>query len=898
MSATSPSERVAREHAFASVYRALLGGGAEAKFGRFTLLRPLGRGAQGRVYAAFDPTLEREVALKLMAADSPGAIERGLAEGRALARLRHPNLVQIHDVVQQDGVIALAMERVDGPTLRQWLCDRPTPAEIVETLLAIARGFSALHTAGLTHRDLKPANVVVDRELGPRIVDLGLAREADAAPTGRLRSGTPEYRAPEQRDGVNVGPAADQYAWAVVAWEALSGTRPADAGAVASGIPRGLVAILRRALEQDPARRFPSMAALLDAVQQQRRSTRRRRTALAAVLGAAMLLAWQWAIGPGYVCEPDPSLANAWDEERSHRLRERLAGLAGSTADELAAHIADELDTDHLALLQTSQWVCEEERQGRARADERFCVSQAAAEFDVVVHALSRLDAAALADGADLVARMPPVDACRRDPAARPIQANAHDLAELARVRGTLQGIGSACGTMSVDACRRRFDELTVAVAPGDCTIAPIADFERGRGLLLAGDDAGAYEHLSTAAWAAESCGLANVELAAKRYCAGLTARRAELEQARWWLASARAAFGRLPDAGRRRGELELTRGIVLALEGDPRRSVEALQEAVALLEPQRDAASETLTMAYVNLGQSAREAGAYARAVSSIEAGLELQRARSGPNHPEVGRTLNSLAIARHEAGDPAAAERTLAAAIALFEAWGDRYPNDLADALGNLGSMRRAAGRLDEAEAAYRRSLELRKTFGGGEAATIGTLHNLANLDAMRGDLEGAASQLRDALHLAAQAWGEGHPQADTIAVSLGNVRLKQLRFDDAYAVSCPAAHRIRERLGNDHRQTIQAAAVCATAMVSRGDHAGVVEGFGGVLAGSAELPGNDRAALRFALAQSKWNLGERGEGLAMAERAAQELAGDEAGRAEVVAWIDAATTGRDRG
>jgi tetratricopeptide (TPR) repeat protein len=897
MSETSPSEAVAREQAFASVYRALLGGGGEAKFGRFALSRPLGRGAQGRVYAAFDPTLEREVALKLMAADSPGAIERGLAEGRALARLRHPNLVQIHDVVQQDGVIALAMERVDGPTLRQWLHSRPTRAEIVETLLAIARGLSALHAAGLTHRDIKPANVVVDRELGPRIVDLGLAREADAAPTGRLRSGTPEYRAPEQRDGVNVGPAADQYAWAVVAWEALSGTRPADAGAVASGIPRGLVAILRRALEQDPARRFPGMAALLDAVQQRRRSTRRRRMALAAALGAATLVAWQWAIAPDYVCEPAPSIASIWDEDRSHRLRERLSGL-GPPAAELATHITDELDADHLALLRTSQWVCEEEEQGRDHADERFCLSQAAAELEVVVRTLSQLDGAALADGADLVARMPPADVCRRDPTARPSTTNAHGLAELARERGTLRALGNACATMSVDACERRFDERAAAVAPGDCTVAPIAEFERGRGLLLAGDDAAAHEHLSTAAWAAEACGLTNVEFAAKRHCAGLTARRGELEQARWWLAAARAALGRLPDAGHRRGELALTHGIVLSLEGDPRRSVDVLQEAVALLEPQREVAGEMLTVAYVSLGQSAREAGAYARAVSSIEAGLELQRERLGPRHPGVGRTLNSLAIARQQAGDPAGAARTLEAAITLFDGWGDRYPNDLADALGNLGSMRRAAGRFDEAEAAYRRALALRQKHGRSKAETVGTLHNLATLDAMRGDLDGAASQLHDALNLAAQAWGEGHPQADTIAVSLGNVRLKQSRFDDAYAVGCPAAHRIRVRLGNDHRDTIRAAGVCAIAMVSRGDHAGVLEGFGGVLAGSAEVPSNDRAALRFALAQSKWSLGERAEGLAMAERAAQELSGDEAGRDEVVAWIDAATTGRDRG
>ena len=796
MTDTTPSEAVARAHAFAAVHRGLLGGGAEARFGRFTLRRQLGRGAQGRVYAAFDPTLEREVALKLMAADSPGALERGLAEGRALAKLRHPNLVRIHDVVQEEGVIALAMERVDGPTLREWVQAGPSRVEIVGALLAVARGLVALHAAGLTHRDVKPTNVVVDRELGPQIIDLGLARELEGQPTGSHRSGTPEYRAPEQRDGLEVGPSVDQYAWAVVAWEALSGTRPAGATADASGIPRALVPVLRRALAEDPADRFESMAALVGAVQRRRRVKGWARGLAAALVGVVGVVGAQWLLDARDGCEePDPALVGLWDREQ---LRDDLGELAGPGG--LADHIVVELEADHRALLEVDRWVCQEEALGRAREDERFCVAEAAAELELTVQTLSELDADSLADGADLVARVPTPSACRTHPQARP--EGAGDLRALARARGTLRGLGSACPVIGVEACTARFDAVATT---DDCTLAPIAAFERGRGLLAAGLDDDAYEHLSTAAWGADACGLAHVELSAKRHGAALAARRGDFEQARWWLAAAEAARGRLPDGDERRGELALTRGIVLALEGDPQRSLAALREAVEALP-----AGEQQAVAYVNLGQSARKAGQYAEAVEAIEAGLALTRQRVGDAHPSVGRTLTALAIARYQAGDQDAAASTVQEAIALFAGWGDRYPVDLAQALNNLGNMHRAAERFDEATDAYARSLAL--TGPGPES--IETLHNLGGLIAMQGDLDRAQTELEDALRRAREVWGSDHPRADKIAISLANVHLRKSDNDTAGAVACPAAARARARLGHDHSTTVRADAICSAA------------------------------------------------------------------------------------
>ena len=241
--------------------------------GPYRVLEELGRGGMGVVFAAHDPRLDRRVAIKLVYArrSQPKAAARMLREGKALARLSHPNVVPVFDV----GVIGdaatqvfIAMELVEGQTLSRWLKSGPSWSAVLDVLVQCAHGLAAAHTEGLVHRDFKPANVMIGEDGRARVLDFGLARadetvsrptdpesEGDRSePSPRLRHetgsdsssasrsgshsaeapltdagavmGTPPYMAPEQHVGGHLDARTDQFAWCVTAYEALFGVKP------------------------------------------------------------------------------------------------------------------------------------------------------------------------------------------------------------------------------------------------------------------------------------------------------------------------------------------------------------------------------------------------------------------------------------------------------------------------------------------------------------------------------------------------------------------------------------------------------------------------------------------------------------------------------------------------
>lgn len=262
---------------------------AARNIGRFAVLGPLGAGGMGQVFSAYDPQLDRRVALKLLHGQGdPTERQRLVREAQALARLAHPNVVAVHEVGTHDEHLFVAMEFVDGVTLRAWMDANPpvdaSPSRHVralEILRDAARGIEAAHAAGLVHRDVKPSNILVGNDGRVRVVDFGLARTergdpedlattvrsdtADplevsrddegraaallAAPltrTGKI-IGTPAYMAPEQFHGGPLDHTADQFAFCVMAWEVLFGVRPFHGTPIAI-----LVAIREGKLERPP----------------------------------------------------------------------------------------------------------------------------------------------------------------------------------------------------------------------------------------------------------------------------------------------------------------------------------------------------------------------------------------------------------------------------------------------------------------------------------------------------------------------------------------------------------------------------------------------------------------------------------------------------------------------
>ena len=261
----------------------------ETAVGRYRVVRFIGGGGGGQVYEAFDPQLGRAVALKLIRADRAEQPHL-IGEARALARLSHPNVVNVYDAGLHEGRAFVVMELVEGVSLARWLEEEPRSwREVVARFLDVGKGLAAAHAAGLVHRDVKPANVIVGRDGRARIADFGLAEPSGHTPRAGQISGTPAYMAPEQFVGEPADARSDQFSFCVafywslygqhpfrqtsvegatlltVAREVMAGQiRPAPRGKT---LPAWLERALARGLSSHPQQRHPSMAALLEEVE-------------------------------------------------------------------------------------------------------------------------------------------------------------------------------------------------------------------------------------------------------------------------------------------------------------------------------------------------------------------------------------------------------------------------------------------------------------------------------------------------------------------------------------------------------------------------------------------------------------------------------------------------------
>ncbi|MGZ6096760.1 MAG: serine/threonine-protein kinase [Myxococcaceae bacterium] len=274
--------------------------------GRYVLLDPVGRGGMGMVYGAFDPELDRKVAVKFLRGregNRAGSRTQLLAEAQAIARLSHPNIVTVHDVGTFDGEVFFAMEYVKGETLRR--AQRPGISGLRHTLAlygAAGQGLAAAHQAGIVHGDFKPENVLVGEDGRVRVTDFGLARAVhEHAPRF---AGTPTYMAPEHWHGHSGDVRSDQYSFCVALLEAVEGRRPEEVSEASPTqppepislrrrtLPVQLARVLARGLALDPAQRWPSMDALLEALREASLPFRRSTGALAAALVVVTAVVW------------------------------------------------------------------------------------------------------------------------------------------------------------------------------------------------------------------------------------------------------------------------------------------------------------------------------------------------------------------------------------------------------------------------------------------------------------------------------------------------------------------------------------------------------------------------------------------------------------------------------
>ncbi len=437
-----------------------------ASVGRYVIIERLGAGAMGVVYKAFDPELDRAVAIKLLLGDGsrqgtqgPSRLQR---EAQAMARIAHPNVIAVHDVGMVGERVFFAMELVDGEPLGAWRTrTNPDTQEILNVFRKAGAGIAAAHAAGVVHRDFKPDNVLVDKQGRPRVLDFGLARQGGDGPEDAASNdlpgasssfdmqltrtgaviGTPAYMAPEQFAGRPSDERTDQFAFCVALHEALTGERPfrSDSFATLSAaVLRGerthtpeaealdpaILAVIDRGLQTSPDDRFASMTALLEALSPAERSS--AGLVLVGVAVFATATAAAYGLGKKNAAsaqEPQPcagagaEIDDLWNTLRRESVLtafERSGAFNGASMGGRVVKVLDEYATGWAEAAQRS---CAMAGPERAFTEElgfrsRRCLEASLAEFEEVVDSFDAVDSQGVQSGLSEVEQLHESKSC------------------------------------------------------------------------------------------------------------------------------------------------------------------------------------------------------------------------------------------------------------------------------------------------------------------------------------------------------------------------------------------------------------------------------------------------------------------------------------------------------
>jgi eukaryotic-like serine/threonine-protein kinase len=450
------ADRLARAVARTRIANKLFATSERVHLGRYHLLEMVGSGGMGVVWGAWDPELERRVAIKLVKATMAAARDRILVEGQALARLSHPNVVTVHDVGVVDEQVYIVMEWVRGQNLRTYCREPRTLRDIVAIYRAAGEGLAAAHQAGLIHRDFKPDNAIRGEDGRVRVLDFGLARSDvrssdDGAGSGSdltRGAGTPKYMPPEQAAGGALTPAADQYAFCVSLREALV---ERDADGKPADVPGWLDAILARGRAADAAARFPAMPDLLRALARDPATIWRRRLIVG---GAACAIAAAFVIGSlrasATAVEPCTGAAAAIAQTWNPALRVQLAShlhTLGAYGSAEAARLDGELAkySERWAVSHRTACIAHERGELTPKLYERnlSCLVRARTGLATAIDLLTRVPGERLSNAIVAARSLPDTERCLTETLASTVEPPPRELAvrasalagEVARVR-------------------------------------------------------------------------------------------------------------------------------------------------------------------------------------------------------------------------------------------------------------------------------------------------------------------------------------------------------------------------------------------------------------------------------------------------------------------------------
>ncbi len=810
-----------------------------AKIARFSVLRRLGEGGMGVVFVAYDDQLDRKIAIKLLRGhhrsdEHSRSRVRLKREAQALARLSHPNVVGVHEVGEWRGEDYIAMELVPGQTLRKWL-SRPRPwSDIVAVLVQAGRGLHAAHEAGLVHRDFKPDNVMVDDDGRVRVLDFGLVRASESGeselsesefepdmqpldqPLTRAGSvmGTPVYMAPEQHEGKPVDALSDQFSFCVTAFEALFGQRPfasaslyelieaTRVGAVReiprdSKVPRRVRETVLRGLEADPARRWPSMAALLaelEAVAD--RHSRRPWTLLAA--GSAGAIVAGVLVGSWPTPELDPesrcagidasALAGSWDDVRRAEIEQAMLATGAPYAASSFAVFAAELDAWSGEWVAAEREACEathvSEVQSSALLERRqVCLANQARRVEGLLAAFTNADSSVLDRTGELLAQLPDPTRCT-DPDRQPVELEPALAEQVAAIEVEL---GKVEGLLAVGRLERAGELLDGLAGSPVRASQPAIDVRiSGFGLELEwarGHQPEVADRWRALAGEARLHGLAELETDLRVELAiAAVGSLPKLELERWLIDDAELALAASDERDSRRVfRLARARLQLLARQGHYEQAKLGYLALITEIEPHgwRDlSAFFRLALAGVEA-----ELGDLDAAERDYQAGRSLLAEQWGPAHPLVAAADHDLAIVAIDRGDFDRARTLLDQAEAIHRI----NPGSLAlaDDRSARAGLALSTGNLAEAGEVARAALEVyERELGPNHETTLRMIEIRGIVRYFEGDLDGSLADYDRVLPEYVARFGEHDVQVGLLHVNRGDTLLALGRASEALA------------------------------------------------------------------------------------------------------------------
>lgn len=800
---------------------------------RYVVLYELGSGGMGVVYAAYDPQLDRKVALKLLHAHSRSdrARTRLLREAKAIASITHPNVVTVHDVGTYEGRVFVAMEYVEGLTLRRWLQEQRRPWQETLAVLRLAgEGLAAAHAGDLIHRDFKPDNVLVDEHGRAVVLDFGLARRAssqddlppvsddgsvsargmssevdlDLTRTG-AKLGTPAYMAPEQHLSSPTDARTDQFSFCVVTWEALYGSRP-FAGATTrearysvlkgelqephdTDVPVAMRRALTRGLSLDPDDRYtdmPSLLAALDRVEGRKLPRWGLLAGVAATASAAALGGWYAQGGrEGEQCSVE-RWDGVWDDGVRDRVEVAFAGSGAKFSSAAWGTVEVSLDRYASAWTNAHRDACEathvHHEQSLATLELRMaCLRSHQQAAAALVHEFADADASVVENAVEAVNALPRIAECGdlarlRDGAlgGRGQPSNAGDTVPLREALVDARAKESSARYAQAQAIV--LGVLGDAQAVGADDVVAEARMRMGSILQRRGEFAQAERSYLEAIWAAQRAGHRFLEAEAWVRLVWVTGvERFDPKRGQLWAEFARAALSRAGGGAVLEAQLRHNLGGVLYRQGLHEEALgeyrAALSQQIELLGEDDPRVATTLN----HIGNALMELRRYEESEASCRRSLEIRQRLFGEQHPTVAASLNNLGeLARKQGRHMEALEHAVASLDIVGRSGGRE--EDIASMIAGWSLLE--LERPGEALPRFERALVMRTESDGPFAPrVVDAEFALARARIALGDRDVALAQLDRVIEL------ESGRRADVVA------RAREVRLGLVHADTQPA-------------------------------------------------------------------------------------------------------------